>query len=44
MDSYCEGKWELVEGKGAGVIIKGALIRGEKGKGRFYTLIGHFSK
>ena len=33
--TYCKGKWKLVKGKGARVKIKGALIRGEKGKGHF---------
>ena len=35
-------KKELVEGKGARVQIKGALIRVEKGKRHFYKLIGAF--
>ena len=35
-------KKELVEGKGAGVRIKGAFISVEKGKRHFYKLIGAF--
>ena len=44
MDTYCKGKWELVEGKGVSFKIKGALIRGGKGKGHFNKIIGALVK
>ena len=44
MDTCCKGKRKLVEGKGARVLIKGALIRVEKGKRHFYKLIGALVK
>ena len=44
MDTYCKGKWELVEGKGVRIKIKGALIRGGKEKGHLQKLIGALVK
>ena len=44
MDNYCKGQWELVKGKGVRVKIKLVLIRGGKGKGHFYKLIGALVK